>query len=121
MKGFTGISPGSVLRGSPLQAAEMSRGCLSQNMTGIDDLNEIQLPPQNPIGYNQEKSCVKDLLAGLFPKKGRGQMDVKRIVFGAVILLVVVAGVMYVSDRREEPVPEQAAEQPVLLEFMTPT
>lgn len=48
-------------------------------------------------------------------------MDVKRIVLGAVILLVVVAGVMYVSGRREEPVSEQVADMPVFLEFMTPT
>jgi Flp pilus assembly protein CpaB len=48
-------------------------------------------------------------------------MNVKRIVIGAAILLVVVAGVMYVSGRREQPAPDQAAEQPVFLEFMTPT
>ncbi len=48
-------------------------------------------------------------------------MDVKRIAIGAAILLVLVAGVMYVSGRREEPFPEQAGELPVLLEFMTPT
>jgi hypothetical protein len=48
-------------------------------------------------------------------------MNVKRIVLGAAILLVFVAGVMYVTGRREEPVPEQAADLPVFLEFMTPT
>ncbi|MFP4481872.1 MAG: hypothetical protein ACLFN0_03650 [Thermovirgaceae bacterium] len=48
-------------------------------------------------------------------------MDVRRILIGAAILLVVVTGVMYVSGRRDKPVPEQAAELPALLEFMTPT
>jgi hypothetical protein len=48
-------------------------------------------------------------------------MDVKRIVLGAAILLVVVAGILYVSGRREQQAPEQVAELPVLLEFMMPT
>jgi hypothetical protein len=78
------------------------------------------MPWQNHIAYNQKILCERPGCRS-FPEEGGAQMDVKRIVLGAAILLVVVAGILYVSGRREQQAPEQVAELPVLLEFMMPT